>query len=58
MWLSQVAEAIDLTGSKRINYLEFLQAFHVVDSSSNNNLAEEVGTGLMTTWRSPCVFAG
>ncbi|CDJ49885.1 serine/threonine protein phosphatase 5, putative [Eimeria brunetti] len=40
--LFRVAEAIDLTGSKRINYLEFLQAFHVVDSSSNNNLAEEV----------------
>ncbi|KAL8427440.1 hypothetical protein Efla_003887 [Eimeria flavescens] len=45
----QVAEAIDLTGSKRINYLEFLQAFHVVDSSSNNNLAEELWGQICTT---------
>ncbi|KAL8454062.1 hypothetical protein Emed_000560 [Eimeria media] len=44
-----VAEAIDLTGSKRINYLEFLQAFHVVDSSSNNNLAEELWGQICTT---------
>ncbi|KAL8449350.1 hypothetical protein Emag_003640 [Eimeria magna] len=46
---SAVAEAIDLTGSKRINYLEFLQAFHVVDSSSNNNLAEELWGQICTT---------
>ncbi|KAL8270324.1 hypothetical protein Esti_005759 [Eimeria stiedai] len=45
----KVAEAIDLTGSKRINYLEFLQAFHVVDSSSNNNLAEELWGQICTT---------
>ncbi|KAL8431442.1 hypothetical protein ACSSS7_005271 [Eimeria intestinalis] len=47
--LYRVAEAIDLTGSKRINYLEFLQAFHVVDSSSNNNLAEELWGQICTT---------
>ncbi|CDJ57626.1 serine/threonine protein phosphatase 5, putative [Eimeria maxima] len=47
--LFRVAEAIDLTGSKRINYLEFLQAFHVVDSSSNNNVAEELWGQICTT---------
>ncbi|EPT25249.1 serine/threonine protein phosphatase [Toxoplasma gondii ME49] len=40
--LYKVAEAVDTTGSKRINYLEFLQAFHVVDSNSNNSAAEEL----------------
>ncbi|XP_026191543.1 serine/threonine-protein phosphatase with EF-hands 1 [Cyclospora cayetanensis] len=47
--LYRVVEAIDLTGSKRINYLEFLQAFHVVDSSSKNNLAEELWGQICTT---------
>lgn len=40
--LIQLARSIDVTRSGKINYLEFLNAFHVVDSNSKTNVAEEL----------------
>eukprot|EP00922_Rhytidocystis_sp_ex-Travisia-forbesii_P032363 GHVS01048091.1.p1 GENE.GHVS01048091.1~~GHVS01048091.1.p1 ORF type:complete len:1000 (-),score=105.05 GHVS01048091.1:214-3213(-) len=40
--LLEIATAIDKTGSNKINYLEFLNAFHVVDNSSKSNIGEEL----------------
>ncbi|KAF8820408.1 hypothetical protein IE077_003210 [Cardiosporidium cionae] len=44
----KIAEAIDVTRSKRINYFEFLQAFHVVDGNSRVSVAEELWNHICT----------
>eukprot|EP01068_Selenidium_serpulae_P013141 Selendium_serpulae@DN5931_c0_g1_i1.p1 len=47
--LIEIARSIDVTRSGKINYLEFLNAFHVVDSNSNTNLAEEIWSQICGT---------
>ncbi|KAF8820394.1 hypothetical protein IE077_000502 [Cardiosporidium cionae] len=46
--ITKIAEAIDVTRSKRINYFEFLQAFHVVDGNSRVSVAEELWNHICT----------
>lgn len=38
----QLAQAIDVTGSGKINYLEFLNAFYVVDNNATTRVAEQL----------------
>eukprot|EP00918_Siedleckia_nematoides_P081896 GHVU01179509.1.p2 GENE.GHVU01179509.1~~GHVU01179509.1.p2 ORF type:complete len:151 (+),score=36.77 GHVU01179509.1:286-738(+) len=40
--LIELARSIDYTNTGRINYLEFLSAFHVQDNSKQSNVAEEL----------------